>query len=78
MKLILNSNDRVRVKLTEKGQEILTKYYGAWIHLESFQPHTPGKDGYYKFHLWELMEIFGPSMHLGMEVPFEGNVMEVV
>lgn len=78
MKVILNSNDRVRVKLTNRGRQILEKYYGKWIELESFVPYTQDAAGYYKFHLWELMQIFGPSMYMGMEVPFEHNIMEVV
>lgn len=64
----INTNDQVYVKLTETGKKILNSVpgYKDFSVLDS--------QGYYKFHLWELMQIFGEAHYIGCrEVPFENN-----
>ncbi len=62
----INLNVQVYVKLTEKGKEILSS--------KEFVSHfTPDHEGYYKFQLWELMQIFGKDLWNGCKVPFENN-----
>lgn len=64
----MNLNDRVSVKLTPKGQEVLvgefTKYGIRY---------APRTDGLYVGSLWSLMEIFGSYMFPGAPMLFEGN-----
>jgi len=61
MKLELNINDQVLVKLTEFGKEVLTKYYR--------KPIAPELDGYYKFSIWGLAKIFGKEFYNGQINP---------
>lgn len=67
-----NLNEYVYVALTEAGKKYLALHYAEFK--ESFERlnHTPPTDRS-EFQLWELMQIFGPYMHLGMQVPFENN-----
>ena len=61
MKVELNINDQVRVKLTEFGKEILTKYYT--------KPVASELNGYYKFSLWGFAKIFGKELYNGQKNP---------
>lgn len=62
-----NINDFVFVRLNERGLKILKNDFKGW---------TPKQDeeGWTKFQLWELMEIFGDYMFLGSETPFETTI----
>ena len=68
----MNINDKVKVKLTGDGVETLHKARKFEVTVDSV--------GYYTFHLWELMAIFGPYIYQGMtEHLFENNeVVEVI
>lgn len=67
----INMNDRVRVKLTDKGEEILDAV--------EFASYYERDGGYLEFTLWELMQIFGRHFHMGMtEMPFVNNSIELV
>ncbi len=84
----MNINDTVKVRLTEKGKQILKEKvdqdlaiiakYGIDInsYLDNFAEDVYG---YYEFQIWELMEIFGGS-HMGItkEQVFVDNNIEVV
>lgn len=74
MKLILNSNDKVKVTLTEKGVSIYKRYCKTWDIGSQVDFSVRERT----FTLWELMQVFGPYMGIGLEVPFENNVMEVL
>ena len=62
MEVVINMNDRVRVKLSERGalvmeeQRIVIDYYP--------------EERVYKGQLWELMQIFGEHIYMGGEPPF--------
>lgn len=64
-----NINNYVRVKLTPAGRQV----YETAIRTRYAVPMEKDRDGYYKFQMWELMRIFGPTMHHGMQIPFEKN-----
>lgn len=69
-----NLNDIVRVKVTEEGEKVFTKF-----HEDLFLPHHPDwvpelkrdEDGWSSFHLWEFANIFGSSLYNGCKVPVE-------
>lgn len=64
----MNLNEKVEVKLTEYGKEILVK--------ENCRFEV--KDGIHIFQLWELMQIFGKYLYMGNpKVPFEENTLAI-
>ena len=68
----INLNRYVKVKLTDYGLGIhkYTKLYDP----QTYRPPIIDEQGYTKFQLWDLMNIFGDVMYLGNpNVPFEGN-----
>lgn len=77
-----NINDYVKVKLTEKGKYI---YYHHFDDMNALILKTGGKplnpieleyddEGYTKFQMWHLMEIFGKHLFNGYDVPFETTI----
>jgi len=63
----MHVNDCVKVRLTLQGKHILDEN-------ERFcSPREEDAEGYYYFHLWELMMIFGKHMYLGAKSLFVGN-----
>ena len=65
-----NVNDEVKIKLTERGLEILEKE-----DLVSLFDHSKcDEDGWYKVQLWWLMSVFGKHIYLGCNVPFETEI----
>jgi hypothetical protein len=74
----LNMNDQVRVTLTTYGAQVWNaRYDGINIPAEHLPaPCAPGDE--VKTQLWDLMQVFGPGIHMGMsEVPFLKNEIEV-
>ncbi len=72
----LNVNNNVKVKLTDKGREILRKYLLGWGYRvpDWYDSHTDS-DGYTVFQLHEVMHIFGPHTYNGCEIPFETTIL---
>jgi hypothetical protein len=75
-----NLNDKVKVKLTEAGREMYREFFTEAV--APMVPYLPAldssadldADGFSAFHFWELMQVFGPKMHMTMtDMPFEGN-----
>lgn len=62
----ININENINVRLTPQGQELIRKHYATY----NVTWH-PNADGWYKFQLWDLMNIFGPHLYAGCRVPFE-------
>lgn len=58
-----NINYNVKVKLTKKGRS-LAKYLPK-----------EDDDGYTTWQLWVLMNEFGEHMIIGLDVPFETNII---
>ena len=61
-----NLNYKIKVKLNKKGIEIL-KNEGSKC--------SPDENGYVTFQGWELINIFGGHLQLGLETPFDLNVL---
>ena len=84
--LTINVNGKDRVRLTDKGREILREQHenlyralrdpGAptWEYV----PPTEDADGWSEWQLWDLMSRFGPYIHLGFDPPFETNIRIVL
>jgi hypothetical protein len=71
----VNANEAVSVTLTMTGAAIYNDWMGQFPHniRERVQPGQT-----IKLPLWSLMQIFGPSIHMGMhQVPFVDNVMDL-
>lgn len=66
MKITLNVNETVKVKLTDRGRAILLK--------EKY-PKDEDSLGYSKWRLWELMSIFGEHLYNGCELTFENEII---
>jgi len=66
----ININEIVLVQLTPHGTQIL-EGAGRTVF---FQPNRFGER---RFQLWELMEIFGPHMHNGMNQIFVENTIVI-
>lgn len=79
-----NINNYVRVKLNDRGKEILKREYEKMVadnprltQFESFKEFKLPKedeDGWSKWQLWSLMETFGGYISLGCVVPFETEI----
>jgi hypothetical protein len=69
-----NLNDYVKVKLTDKGKEMLKKYYKS-ESLDWLDGDHEG-DGWYRFQLHALASIFGEELHFGScsQLPFETGI----
>lgn len=73
----INLNDRVQVNLTEYGKEIYCEYYNK-LHLGSLKLLQSELITSQTMQLWELMNIFGSKMSIGMgNVMFENNDIHI-
>ena len=70
-----NINDYVLVKLTVAGRWLHRKRHDElrreYPSLPKYVPPKADADGYTKWQLWELMQVFGPGMSLVRDPPFE-------
>jgi hypothetical protein len=74
----VNLNDYVWVRLTELGWAAFDNHHQAVgldpapyrSHLGD-HPDTP--EGWQRFQLWELMQIFGPHIHISSRPLFDDN-----
>lgn len=71
-----NINNYVKVKLTEKGKNIIENYYSNIPQLENHSRPLPKEDenGWSKWQMWDLMSMFGDKMFNGCDVPFETEI----
>lgn len=75
----VNFNDRVLVRLTEHGRRILEERHEEMRQkLPSYPSYVPRKtndEGQVSFQIWDLMNTFGPHMHLGSnKLPIEADL----
>ncbi len=75
----VNFNDRVLVRLTEDGHRILKERHEEMRQkLPSYPSYVPRKtndEGQVSFQIWDLMNTFGPYMHLGStKLPIEASL----
>jgi len=86
----LNTNEQIRVKLTEKGKTVFKEYIEhVYESLPQFSKNDFVQDylknagherdsGFYEFRLHELMQIFGKEMYVGnFDTCFEGNIIYI-
>lgn len=79
-KIKFNVNWDVQVKLRNIGYETLLNYENRFkspkedrTTLTSIK-YREDENGYMKFHMWELMSIFGEKIYHGVDVPFETTI----
>lgn len=64
-----NINDRVRIKLTDKGRKILQESHSAaWVSLKE------DADGWSELKLWHAMSYFGKHIFCGSDLCFETEI----
>jgi len=70
-----NINSYVSVKLTDHGRALLKKYHDELKLPKDIKLKPIAEvDGWSKWQLWELMSIFGPSVYLAAEMPFNAVI----
>lgn len=73
-----NINNPVKVKLNNYGLEIHRLFYNSIFigNIQYEKDYYPKIDenGYTKFQLGEIMQIFGPHIYHGGKVPFETEI----
>jgi len=79
MKISVNINEMVKVKLSDKGREIHRKNYEELFKGSSFsheyrEPKTD-EEGFSEFQLHEIMNEFGSHIIMGRELPFETEII---
>jgi hypothetical protein len=74
----INLNDKVRVRLTDRGRAHHAKRYEELFarHADRYPYSPPAVDaeGWSEFQFWELFQVFGAVVGMGMAVPFETTV----
>lgn len=83
MQLKFDINNKVKVKLTDKGREILQQRHVENMELfkkdlkdNPYEPKQTDDKGYAEFQLHELMAIFGgENMSLCAVLPFEIEIL---
>lgn len=74
MSIRMNLNDPVWVRLTPVG-EAQYKKWSADLGVPNPIELKKTWDGFVKFQMWELMQIFGPVCFNGCNVPFETEIV---
>jgi len=76
--ITINVNDNVWVKLTPAGEALWAEYWKATEPADvpkSIRKSQTEADGWIRFQLHELMQIFGKAMYNGnMHLPFETEI----
>lgn len=74
-----NINSCVKVKLNERGIEILKNAHEELKEkvpsIGEFELPEIDEKGYSEFQLWKFMNKFGPYMGAGIEPPFDTNIV---
>jgi hypothetical protein len=80
MKIEINLNDAVKVRLTEYGKECLSadnermrEQYPNWTNL----PVKYDSNGWSEWNLWTLFKIFGSCIDMSNDIPFDNNIIRI-
>lgn len=73
----LNLNSYGTVTLTQAGADIYNKWDRQWEGYTWWEPKNFVAGSVLKDSLWKLFQIFGHHIHMGCEVPFLDNVVEI-
>lgn len=65
-----NLNNNIIVKLDKHGEKILKNYYST-DNIDALR--SKEKEGYYLFHFWEFIHIFGEYSFSCSNLPFSCN-----
>lgn len=75
-----NINDKIKVKLTERGKAILENEVANTMNMlkilnfsDDYFPYPEDEDGYTEFQLWDFIRIFGSYFHVGYLPVIEEN-----
>ena len=76
----ISLNDKIKVKLTEKGKKIYFEHIKNCNERISERYKIPSvlkidKKGYTMFQLWDFMKMYGEYMLLGEELPCDCEVI---
>lgn len=72
----LNINQIVKVKLTKTGVDELKRQHDELPESLKFEFNLKvDEDGYSSFQCWQLMSTFGHMMTLGLNLPFETEIL---
>ena len=73
-----NINEYVSVRLTDFGRKRHKEDFDQWTSAAglTLQYHPPAEDedGWSKWQLWVLMQLFGSVISMGCEQPFETTI----
>lgn len=67
----LNLNERVSATLTQRGAEVWNAWESQFIGCSFTTPKYKQAGDVLKEPLWHLFQVFGSSIHMGCQVPFE-------
>jgi len=74
-----NVNDTIKVRLNARGIAIMEKHHNELRlripAIKEFKAPAVDDHGYSSFQLWAFMQEFGPYMVLGLEVPFDSEII---
>lgn len=78
-----NINNYVKVRLTDRGREILLEQHNdlncfrTTEHLSPLDYNPPKEDGegYSRWQMWSLINTFGEYTCIGKEPPFETDII---
>lgn len=71
MKSSINLNDAVTVTLTKAGANTYNQYMLQFANCPWPTKQFKVEGDIVRTQLWDLISIFGSSVHLGMQAPFE-------
>lgn len=79
--MIFNVNDKVKIKLTEKGKDQVWKDYlelckrMGYTPKRGYEGYPPeDQDGWSEWQMWDLIKTFGPYTGIGLEPLFETDI----
>ena len=73
-----NINNPIKIKLTDKGREIIKKRHeDFWSQRNAdieFKPWPEDEDGWSKQQMYNVFHVFGDYLTVGREPPFETEI----
>lgn len=72
--LVVSLKDKVKVKLTDFGKEILIQKYKIELGIENYIVGED-KEGYYHTQMYTLMNVFGEYLNEGDKLPFKMDII---
>jgi hypothetical protein len=72
----ININSFVKVRLTDVGKRIHREAWDSLFMPQHVTYRAPEEDeeGYSKWQLWSLMNVYGRHIGLGLDLPFESEI----